>query len=72
MNKQDFERQRQMLWVHLRDRGRCSVCGQGVDLQDEAIGRAVPRALGIDQLLRIRLVHSRCEAAGRRSEPLAA
>ena len=63
MNKAEFARKRQLLWVYLRHRGRCVVCGQAVSPDEPATAGAIPVALGIDELLKVQLMHSHCKAA---------
>ncbi len=65
MNKAEFARKRQLLWVYLRHQGKCAVCGHEVSPDDPAIAAAIPRALGIDELLQVRLTHSRCRTAAK-------
>jgi hypothetical protein len=72
MIKKEFDRQKQMLWVYLRHQGKCTQCGQKVDLHENALSKAVPMALGIDHLLRVQLVHSHCEASASPPSRLAA
>lgn len=62
MNKSQFARKRQLLWLYLRRGGRCSVCGQDVSPDDPGLSGAIPAALDIEGLLRLELTHSRCSA----------
>jgi hypothetical protein len=62
MNKSQFARKRQVLWLYLRRGGRCSVCGEGVSPDDPGLSEAIPKALDIEDLLKLQLTHSRCSA----------
>ncbi len=67
MNKKDFELHRQLLWVYLRHNRKCTHCGQQVSLDEAATTIDTKVPLGIDDLIRVKLMHIRCreEATGR-------
>ena len=66
MNKSQFARKRQLLWLYLRRGGRCAVCGEDVSPDDPGLSEAIPKALDIEDLLRVELTHSRCSALANR------
>ncbi len=66
MNKQQFEQQKRLLWVYMRNEGKCAICGRGVDLREVATDREVTAGMGIDHLLMVQLVHPFCRTAATR------
>jgi uncharacterized protein (DUF983 family) len=67
MTKKEFDRQRQLLWVYLRHRGRCAVCGLEVSLAEAATSLAITTPLGIDELLQVKLKHTNCQKTAPKS-----
>jgi hypothetical protein len=66
MNKKEFDRQKQLLFVYLRHDGKCAICGGEVNPQEAATDRDIVAPLQIDDLLRVQLMHPFCKAAGAR------
>jgi hypothetical protein len=63
MNKREFDRRKQLLWVYLRHDGKCNICGYEVNQDDIATDREIVEPLGTDDLLKVRLMHPFCRAA---------
>ena len=64
MTRAEFDRQRQLHWVYLRRQGKCAVCGQEVSRAEAAISTAIRVALGIDELLKLHLMHCHRKMSG--------
>ncbi len=66
MNKKEFDRQKQLLFVYLRRNRKCAICGGEVNPQEITTDRDILAPLQIDDLLQVQLVHPFCEAKTRR------
>ncbi len=67
MNKMEFDTKRQLLWVYLRNEGCCAACGGEVNPREVAMDRDLVSPLPTDDLLKVRLLHPFCKAAGVRN-----
>ncbi len=63
MNKREFDREKQLLWVYLRHGSKCAACGYEVNPLEVATDRDIAEPLPIDDLLAVRLLHPFCKAA---------
>lgn len=68
MNKREFDRQKQLLFVYLRRNCKCAICGGEVNPQEFTTDRDIIAPLEIDDLLRVQLMHPFCKAAEARRD----
>ena len=69
MNKKEFDRQKQLLFVYLRSGCKCAACGGEVSPQEMATDRDILAPLQIDDLLQVQLLHPFCKAKAAREKP---